>query len=330
MVRERAGIQISVAKKARSWDICREKAFGIDWHQENFESPSSADAAKTFGRRSTAFVLQTRFAHHISIPQLSVLVNPMTRTPTNIEVDKMMTEINTGANSLHRRSIRRVTALRWVRVYDSAASPSFAVLGSQDSVGRVVVARVGTHSRSMAIMFPIPLRFSHMPRPITRAKIHGAVIPPFRSLLILSLLVWPSGADFSLFIKPGRRSAVMVPVEENRMGPGTRKIHPMHAKSTEARFADMVMRRVRNRDGDLSIHLPTNEDRHSAAKVVHNPLDAQIVSTLPPLSEALRLVFCYRGVGPWATEDWEVGRGGGTGVPHRLGKQGMWEGRSRK
>lgn len=284
MVRERAGTQISVAKKARSWDICREKAFGIDWRQDHFKSPSSADALKVFGRRSTAFVLQTRFAHHISIPQLSVLVHPMTRTPTNIEVDKMMTEINTGAKSLHNRSIRRVTALRWVRVYDffDSSSSSFAILGSQDGAGRVVAARVGTHSRSMAIMFPIPLRFSHMPRPITTAKINDAFIPSFGFSLVF-LLLWLTGADFSLLIKPGRRSAVIVPVEENLMGPGTRKIQPRHAKSTEARFADMVMRRVRNRDGALSIDLPTNEDRQSAAKVVHNPLNFQIFSTFSTL-----------------------------------------------
>lgn len=67
------------------------------------------------------------------------------------------------------------------------------------------------------------------------------------------------------------------------MGPGTRKIHPRHAKSTEARFADMVMRRVCNRDGALSIDLPTNEDRQRAAKVVHNPLNIQIVNILPSL-----------------------------------------------
>lgn len=214
----------------------------------------------------------------------------MTTTPTNIDVDNMMTEINTGAKSLHKRSIRRVTALRWVRVYDFAASSScsFAVLGSQDGAGRIVVARVGTHSRSMAIIFPIPLRFSHMPRPITRAKIHGAFIPPIGSLLLLLLSL--GGEDSSLLIKPGRRSAVIVPVEENRMGPGTRKIHPRHAKSTEARFADMVMRRVRNRDGALSIHLPTKEDRHRAAKVVHKPLDVQIVS---PLSHFLPHCPCF-------------------------------------
>lgn len=285
MVRERAGIQISVAKKARSWDFCREKVVMIDWR--HFESYSSfADAAeiiKTFGCRNIAFVLQTRFAHHISIPQLSVLVQPMTRTLINIEVDKIMTEIKTGAKSLHRRSIRRVTALRWVRVYEFASSSSFAVLGSQDVAARVVVAaRVGTHSRSMAIIFPIPLRFSHIPRPIINAKIHGAFIPPFGYLLSLLLL---GGADVSLFIKPGRRSAVVPVEEENRMGPGTRKIHPRHAKSTEARFADMVMRRVRNRDGALSIHLPTKEDRHNAAKVVHKPLDDQLISTPPHVIE---------------------------------------------
>lgn len=117
----------------------------------------------------------------------------------------------------------------------------------------------------MAIMFPIPLKFSHMPRPITTAKIH-ALIPLFGFSSLL-------GADLSLFINPGRRSAVVVPVGENCMGPGMRKIHPRHAKSTEARFADIVMRRVRNRDGALSIDLPTKEDRHSAAKVVHKPLD---------------------------------------------------------
>lgn len=196
----------------------------------------------------------------------------------------MMREIKTGAKSLHNRSIRRVAALRWVRVYDffDSSSSSFAILGSQDGAGRVIVARVGTHSRSIAIIFPIPLRFSHMPRPITTAKINDAFIPSFGFSLVL-LLLWLTGADFSLLIKPGRRSAVIVPVEENLMGPGTRKIHPRHAKSTEARFADMVMRRVRNRDGALSIDLPTNEDRQSAAKVVHNPLNVQIVSTFSTL-----------------------------------------------
>lgn len=132
MVRESAGIQISVAKKARSWDFCRKKAFGMDWRQDHFESSADAEI-KTFGRRSTGFVLQTRFAHHISIPQLSVLVQPTTTTPTDIEVDKMMTEINIGAKSLQRRSIRRVTALRWVRVYDFDSS--FGVLGSQGGAG---------------------------------------------------------------------------------------------------------------------------------------------------------------------------------------------------
>ena len=118
----------------------------------------------------------------------------------------------------------------------------------------------------MAIMFPIPLRFSHMPRPITTAKIHAFI--PLLSDSLISLL----DADLSLFIKPGRRSAVVVPLKENCIGPGTRKIQPRHAKSTEARFADMVMSRVRSRDGALSIDLPTKEDRHSAAKVVHKPL----------------------------------------------------------
>lgn len=323
MVRERAGIQISVAKKARSWDFCREKVVVIDWR--HFESSSSftdaAEIIKIFGRRSIAFVLQTRFAHHISIPQLSVLVQPMTRTLINIEVDKIMTEIKTGAKSLHRRSIRRVTALRWVRLYDFASSSSsFAVLGSQDVAARVVVAaRVGTHSLSMAIIFPIPLRFSHIPRTIINAKIHGAFIPPFGYLLSLLLL---GGADVSLFIKPGRRSAVIVPVdEENRMGPGTRKIHPRHAKSTEARFADMVMRRVRNRDGALSIHLPTTEDRHSAAKVVHKPLDDQLVGTSPHVIEGW---VDFKNLELW------TGDSVGADLPHRLGKQRVWKGRSRK
>ncbi len=178
----------------------------------------------------------------------------------------------------------------------------------------------------MAIIFPIPLRFSHMPRPITRAKIHGASIPPFGSLLLL-LLSSLGGADFSLFIKPGsRRSAVIVPVEENRMGPGTRKIHPKHAKSTEARFADMVMRRVRNRDGALSIHLPTKEDRQSAAKVVHKPLDIQIVSTLPHLLRHCSWFFFFviegLGLGELGMGTWGLGTcggwGGGNGQAYRI------------
>lgn len=65
------------------------------------------------------------------------------------------------------------------------------------------------------------------------------------------------------------------------MGPGTRKIQPRHAKSTEARFAEIVVRSVRIRDGALSIHRPTKEDRHSAAKVVHKPLFIPIIRTLP-------------------------------------------------
>lgn len=127
-------------------------------------------------------IRHTRLAHHISIPQLRLLIHPITITPTNIELDKMMREMNTGAKSLHRRSIRRVTALRCVSVYDDC----FGVLVGGSSlplpedcgctVPVVLVARMGTHSRSMAIIFPIPLRFSHIPNPITIANIHVLIL----------------------------------------------------------------------------------------------------------------------------------------------------------
>lgn len=134
---------------------------------------------------------------------------------------------------------------------------------------------MGTHSRSIAIVFPIPLKFSHIPNPITIAKIHGAfivVLFEFGSMMSL-LLVKSRSKILLLLIRPGRRSAGEEEEEEEEgMGPGTRKIQPRQAKSTEARFAEIVMRMVRIRDGALSIHRPTKEDRHKAAKVVHNPL----------------------------------------------------------
>ena len=136
---------------------------------------------------------------------------------------------------------------------------------------------MGTHSRSIAIIFPIPLRFSHIPNPITIAKIHGAfVVVLFEFVSMMSLLLVKSTSKILLLllIRPGRISAGEEDEEEEEeaMGPGTRKIQPRQAKSTEARFTDIVMRRVRIRDGALSIHRPTKEDRHKAAKVVHNPL----------------------------------------------------------
>ena len=123
MVRDNAGIQISVAKKACSWRFCREYSSSLRIHFRHHDSFSNDDAVvvverKTFGRCSEGLVRHTRLAHHTSIPQLTVLVKPMTTTPTNIELDKITREIKTGAKSLHRRSILRVTALRCVSVYD--------------------------------------------------------------------------------------------------------------------------------------------------------------------------------------------------------------------
>ena len=237
---------------------------------------------KIFGRCSEGLVLHTRRAHQISIPQLSVLVHPTTTTPINIELYKMTSEIKTGANSLHRRSIRRVTALRCVSVYDDDSrfwlGDSLRSLDGDcgcSVVAVVVAARMGTHSRSMAIMFPIPLRFSHIPRPITIANTHTfIVLLESRPFLLVGDPGLMSKSNVRL-IKPGRRSAGRVDVEGEEgevKGPGTRKIQPRHATSTETRFADIVMRRVRIRDGALSIHRPTKEDRHRAAKVVHKPL----------------------------------------------------------
>lgn len=46
----------------------------------------------------------------------------------------------------------------------------------------------------------------------------------------------------------------------------------MHADITAVRFAEIVTSSVLNREGFLSIQLPTVEDKQSAAKVVQRPL----------------------------------------------------------
>lgn len=169
---------------------------------------------------------------------------------------------------------------------------------------------MGTHSRSIAIVFPIPLKFSHIPNPITIAKIHGAfivVLFEFGSMMSL-LLVKSRSKIFLLLIRPGRRSAGEEEEEEEEgMGPGTRKIQPRQAKSTEARFAEIVMRRVRIRDGALSIHRPTKEDRHKAAKVVHNPL-------LLLIKSGFRLFFFFS----FLFMTWYKGWVGRRGQAHRI------------
>lgn len=87
-------------------------ALGIHFcHHKPFSDDDGDDAVvvlverKTFARCSEGLVRHTSLAHQTSIPQLTVLVKATTTTPTNIELDKITREINTGAKSLHRRSI---------------------------------------------------------------------------------------------------------------------------------------------------------------------------------------------------------------------------------
>jgi len=71
-----------------------------------------------------------------------------------------MVEMTSGANSLHIRSIRLIVAFSLVNVY--TASPELVPVTES--------ATVGTQSRSMTIVFAIPLSRSKMPKKMTRAK----------------------------------------------------------------------------------------------------------------------------------------------------------------
>lgn len=83
------------------------------------------------------------------------------------------------------------------------------------SIAVVVVARMGTHSRSMAIMFPIPLRFSHIPSPITIANIHAFILLPESGPILLSFVADILRSKSKVLrIRPGRRSAALDVEEE--------------------------------------------------------------------------------------------------------------------
>lgn len=191
------------------------------------------------GCRSRGFLRQTLRALHTSNPQLKALVPATNMTPAGSEVNEMTKEIEIGARSLHRRSIRRMTVLRWVRLY--ADSPLSAARA----------ARVGTQSRSIEIMLPTPLNFSQMPRPITMVKSHSLPDSKSRKSRPGITFAWAAGL---------------------RSSPGRSNIQQMHANITAIRFAEIVTSSILNLEEPLSIQLPTEEDKKSAAKVVQRPL----------------------------------------------------------
>jgi len=71
-----------------------------------------------------------------------------------------MAEMTRGANSLHMRSIRLIVAFSLVRVYTVLLEPEPVTTS----------ATAGTQSRSMIIIFAIPLSRSRMPKRMTREK----------------------------------------------------------------------------------------------------------------------------------------------------------------
>jgi hypothetical protein len=71
-----------------------------------------------------------------------------------------MREIKMGLRSLHIRSRRRITALRWVKVYPVTS----------ERVCPVRWAIVGTQSLSMEIIFADPLNSSDIPMSMTATK----------------------------------------------------------------------------------------------------------------------------------------------------------------
>ena len=76
------------------------------------------------------------------------------------EKNSKMAEMTSGAKSLHMRSIRLIVAFSLVSVYTVSLEP---VLVTES-------ATVGTQSRSITVIFAIPLSRSRMPKRMTRAK----------------------------------------------------------------------------------------------------------------------------------------------------------------
>lgn len=144
------GIQTGVEKYACSRDCtpCRL----VHRCESGERDATSVDdgGGGAFGARRREFARQTTCALSISNGQQRRLVAPTKTTPAEVEVLEMTVEMRIGASSLQIRSMRRMTALRWVRLY--------VVLRSVPAS-----ARTGTQSRSMESVFAAPLSLSTMP-----------------------------------------------------------------------------------------------------------------------------------------------------------------------
>ena len=102
-------------------------------------------------------------------------------------------------------------------------------------------------------MFPIPLKVSQIPR-IT-AMVNNQIFP-LPVLVREKLLLLGSAIEVTDSL--------------------TRFNHTEQASKTAALFAQIVMSRVFNLEGLLSIHLPIVDDRHKAANVLQIPLVHQV------------------------------------------------------
>jgi hypothetical protein len=181
-----------------------------------------------FKTRSLAFISHTLLAHHNSTAQLAKLIAPTQRTPILVLVVEIIAEIIRGAMSLQVRSIRLITALRFVK---SWGCPS----GS---------AAVTTKSRSIDSILPCALNVSEISKTKIRAK------APY----LANVEIW----GVKELVSPTLGSTI--------------KSHKTEAAMTESLLIEIVVERVFSRWGDLSTHLPMDEERHIDARVRMIPL----------------------------------------------------------
>lgn len=118
-------------------------------------------------------------------------------------------------------------------------------------------------------MFATPESFSSVPRKTARAK------SEFFSAV---------GSDGNVAAGPSAGSDGSVTMRACSPPPtlrsSTRKTQQAHASKTAHRLARMVISRVRNRDGALSIQTPSRDEKHIDAVVLNMPLPSYQYATL--------------------------------------------------
>lgn len=118
-------------------------------------------------------------------------------------------------------------------------------------------------------MFATPESFSSVPRKTARAK------SEFFSAV---------GSDGNVAASPSVGSDGSVTMRACSPSPtlrsSTRKTQQAHASKTAHRLARMVISRVRNREGALSIQTPSRDKKHIDAVVLNMPLPSYQYATL--------------------------------------------------